>query len=182
MAFKLDAGDVLLGSRRSLGPDDDAPSLHQELARSGAGLLLQAVEGLERGTLTGTPQDESAVTLAPLLKRGDGYLDPAWTRSRLLNRFRAFKARPGCRLDVDALTVKVLGLADGGAEPCGEPGRLAESGPQGFRIACADGSVWLQRLQPPSGKPMTALDFAHGHAVSSATRFGRPNDPDKGSA
>ena len=81
---------------------------------------------------------------------------------------------------MDALNVKVLGLVDAGAQGSGPVGSLLESGPQGFRIACADGSVWLQRLQAPSGKPMAAQDFANGHPVGPATRFGRPGAEPQG--
>jgi methionyl-tRNA formyltransferase len=183
MAYKLDAGAVLLSARRDLTPQDDAPALHAELAQRGAELLLQAVEGLQAGTLSGTPQDESAVSLAPLLKKGDGDLDPAWTRARLLNRFRAFKARPGCRIRLlPATLLKVLGLEDGGPQPCGEPGSLAELGNRGFRLACADGSVWLTELQAPSGRPMAAQDYARGHQIQAGARFGRPEAGQEGSA
>lgn len=180
MALQLDAGDLLLSAKRALGPQDDGPTLHAELAQTGARLLLQAVEGLANGSLVAQPQDAAAVTLAPLLKKSDGFLDPAWTRAELLDRFRAFKARPGCQMAVDALSVKVLGLADAGAQACGPVGSLIEAGAQGFRVACADGSVWLQRLQPPSGKPMAAQDFANGHPVGPATRFGRPGAETQG--
>lgn len=177
MVLKLDAGDVLLSERRPLGPEDTAPALHAELAERGAQLLLRAVDGLERGSLAGTPQDEGAVTLAPLLKKADGYLDPAWTRRRLCDRVRAFQARPGTHLQLaGGERLKVLRAADAGPAPVGEPGLLAETGPQGFRMACADGSVWIAEVQAPGGKAMPAADYARGRRVEPGRRFERPQD------
>jgi hypothetical protein len=34
--------------------------------------------------------------------------------------------------------------------------------------------VWLARLQPPSGKPMSAADYARGHQIKAGARFERP--------
>lgn len=182
MVPQLDAGDVLLRWGRHLRPEDDAPGLHRELAREGAVLLLRAVQGLEQGVLSPEPQDPAGVTLAPLLKRSDGWLDPAWTRRRLLDRFRAFKTRPGCRLRLQGVDLKVLGLADGGPEPCGPPGSLAGLDSRGFRMACADGSVWVARVQAPGGAALAARDYANGHRVEPGARFEAPGPGRKGEA
>jgi methionyl-tRNA formyltransferase len=173
MVYKLDAGDVLLQQQRPLGPQDDAPALHVELAQTGAKLLTEAVDGLASGTLKGSPQDESAVTLAPLLKKSDGALDPAWSRAELLNRFRAFKARPGTYLRLNGVDLKVHSLQDGGAGS-GEAGRVEEVSAQGYRFRCGDGSLWLERLQAPGGKPMAAWDHANGHQIKAGARFEKP--------
>ena len=174
MVYKLDAGAVLLSQRRVLGPDDDAPKLHAELAVSGAALLLQALQGLEQGSLQAVPQDEAGVTLAPLLKKSDGYIDLHAPRQTVLNRFRAFKARPGASVQVQGgELLKVHAMADAGPQG-GEPGRLLECSHQGFKVACADGAVWLEQVQGPGAKAMAAEDYARGHAVASNSCFIRP--------
>jgi methionyl-tRNA formyltransferase len=177
MVFKLDAGAVLKSWRRPVTDTDEAPALHQELAQRGSELLRQTVAALEAGPLAATAQDEAGVTLAPLLKKADGYLDPAWPRRKLLNRVRAFKARPGAHLDLDGVgRLRILGLADGGSQHCGEAGSLAGSGPDGLKMACADGAVWIKELQAPGAKAMPAADFARGRRLAAGARFTRPAD------
>jgi methionyl-tRNA formyltransferase len=174
MVFRLDAGDVLLAQGRRLGPEDDAPGLHAEFAVSGADLLVRAVEGLASGSLQGEKQDEALVTLAPLLKKNDGFLDYSRGRADLLRRFRAFKERPGVSTALENGDIlKVLAMRDAGAAS-GGAGRLLEIGERGFRVACADGSVWLERLRPPSGKSMPAVDYARGHTLELGARFTAP--------
>ncbi|MGH7442711.1 MAG: methionyl-tRNA formyltransferase [bacterium] len=162
MVRRLDAGDVLLRERRALGPDDDAPKLHAELADLGAALLVRAVEGLVAGVLKGEPQNEAEATYAPLLKKGDGFLDFSRSCTELLNRFRAFKERPGVRvfLGTDE-PVRVLALSGGGPGSA-LPGTVLELGGRGLRVACGDASVWLERVLPPSGRPMDAGAWARG--------------------
>ncbi|HTB34693.1 MAG TPA: methionyl-tRNA formyltransferase [bacterium] len=175
MVYKLDAGDVLLEARRDLGPQDDAEALHAQLAQLGAGLLLRAVDGLAAGTLGGAPQDEALATLAPLLKKSDGALDPAWDRRHSLNRFRAFRARPGFWLQLDGGDLlKLHGLSDAGAEP-GEPGRVLAIEAKGLKLSCGDGALWAEQVQPPSGKVMPAAAYARGHAVKPGDRWRRPD-------
>lgn len=174
IVFRLDAGDVLLAQGRALRPEDDAPGLHAEFAVSGAALLVRAVEGLAAGTITGKRQDETLVTLAPLLKKSDGFLDFSRGRAELLRRFRAFKERPGVGTALEnGDTLKVLAMRDAGPDS-GGAGRLLEIGERGFRVACADGSVWLERLRPPSGKSMAAVDYARGHTLALGARFTAP--------
>ena len=182
MVQRLDAGDVLLSRRRVLGPEDDAPGLHRELALSGAGLLVEAVRGLESGTLKGAAQDESRVSLAPMLKKSDGFLDFTRPRAEILNRFRAFKARPGAGTALQGgEALKVLALEDGG-EATGEAGRLLEIAGQGLRIACKDGSLWLERVLPGSGRPMDAAAYARGRRLEPGALFTAPahQDPPSG--
>ena len=175
MVYKLDAGEVLLEARRGLGPQDDAEALHAQLAQLGAGLLLKAVDGLAAGGLSGAAQDEALVTVAPLLKKSDGAMDPAWGRKQCLNRFRAFRARPGVWVQLaGGDLLKIHGLADAGADP-GEPGTVAAVGPQGLKLLVGDGALWAGLVQPPSGKTMPAADYARGHSVKPGDRWQKPD-------
>jgi len=174
MVYKLDAGPLLLSERRELAPEDDAPSLHAELARSGAALLLKAVQGLKAGSLQAVPQDEAGVTLAPLLKKSDGFIDFSAPRRTVLDRFRAFKARPGATTRLqDGDVLKIHAMSDAGGQG-GEPGRLLELGSHGFKVACADGAVWLQQVQGPNARAMSAEEYARGHVAAVGKRFVQP--------
>jgi methionyl-tRNA formyltransferase len=175
MVYKLDAGDVLLEARRSLGPQDDAEALHKQLAQLGAALLLRAVDGLAHGRLQGSPQDEALATVAPLLKKSDGALDPAWGRLQCLRRFRAFRARPGMWLQLDGGDLlKLHALSDAG-EGSGGAGAVLAVEPKGLKLGCGDGALWAEQVQPPSGKMMPAAAYARGHAVKPGDRWRKPD-------
>ena len=50
-------------------PDETAQALYDRLAELGGQLVTEAVDAIEQGTATRTPQDESKATLAPMLTR-----------------------------------------------------------------------------------------------------------------
>ncbi|HTV07446.1 MAG TPA: methionyl-tRNA formyltransferase [Candidatus Aquilonibacter sp.] len=92
----LDTGDVLLESRIAIGPDTTASELYPQLASVGANLILDTLDGLERGAITPRPQDHSQATLAPILTREDGRMDLKKKSAReAYNRWRGFSPWPG---------------------------------------------------------------------------------------
>ncbi len=176
MVRRLDAGDVLVRRVRAVGPQDDAPGLHRELARDGAEALVEALRGLEAGGLDGEAQDESLATYAPLLRKADGFLDFRGTRRETLDRFRAFKERPGVRTVLAAgETVRLMELTPDAAGPSGPAGTWSVE-PGGLRVSCSDGAVGVGRIVPPSGRPMPAADYVRGMGLAS----GAASRPDPG--
>jgi methionyl-tRNA formyltransferase len=92
----LDTGDVLLESRLAISPDTTAAELYPQLANIGAKLVIETLEGLEQGTITPRPQDNSQATLAPILTREDGRMDlHKRTAREAYNRWRGFSPWPG---------------------------------------------------------------------------------------
>jgi methionyl-tRNA formyltransferase len=173
MVLKLDAGDVIVAARSAIQPADQAPALHERLALMGSDALLEALRLLEAGRAQGQAQDEALATYAPMLKKADGYLDPAWTSTVLLNRFRAFKARPGVHLQVEAgELLKVHAMCAGTLGGPGQAGQLLKiDEDKGFEMGTADGSVWITQVQPPSAKAMPAAAYARGRHLKPGARF-----------
>jgi methionyl-tRNA formyltransferase len=75
LAERMDAGDILAQAKTAIGADETAGQLHDRLARMGAPLLVDTLDQIAAGTAVHTPQDHSQATLAPKLKKSDGFLD-----------------------------------------------------------------------------------------------------------
>ncbi len=96
----LDTGDVLLERRIPVGPDTTASELYPQLAAIGAELMVETLEGLERGTVQPRKQDDSQATLAPILTREDGRMELARRSAReAYNRWRGFSRWPGAHAE-----------------------------------------------------------------------------------
>src|ERR1700753_2218325 len=58
----LDTGDILLQAEERIGPEDTAVTLAPRLAQSGAELIIATLAGLQSGSVTPTPQDDTKAT------------------------------------------------------------------------------------------------------------------------
>ena len=74
----LDAGAMFAAQSRPIGPDETSPQVESDLAVMGARLLVDVVDLIASGRATETPQDETSVTLAPKIAKGEGAID--WHR------------------------------------------------------------------------------------------------------
>lgn len=90
MVRKMDAGDIVAQRSAKIESDDTARELRSKLVQIGSELLIETLPAYLGGSATLTPQDESAVTFAPKLRKEDGLLslhdDPEenWTKYRAL--------------------------------------------------------------------------------------------------
>ena len=114
----LDTGPIAMAERLAIAPDATAGDLHDELARRGADLMVQALGALERGTLTLTPQPEAGVTYAAKIAKDETRIDWSKPWRQVHDHIRGLSPFPG-RLVRDAgrggkpVRVKVLRTTKG---------------------------------------------------------------------
>jgi len=98
---KLDAGDIILQEKVSIGPDTLFPELEEELCELSCKLLLQAIQNID--TLSHTPQDEELVTYADKIEPEDGRLNWHHLADELHNLVRALTPKPGawCLIEIN---------------------------------------------------------------------------------
>ncbi len=180
----LDTGPVRLVRELPIGPDDDAATLLEALARLGAEALLEALARLAAGTLPSVPQDDDRATLAPRLTKDDGRIRWADPARRVRDRHRGVAGWPGswCRIGVDeeAAVLKVHGLelapdSSGARAPVASvaaPGTVLAVDADGLRVACGEGAVRLTEVQPPGKPRMDARAWANGARVVPGWRLG----------
>ena len=173
----LDTGPILLQQEIAIGPEQTAADLFDVLAGEGAPLMVETLAGLEDGTIKPMPQDHARATLAPILTRDDGRVDPRrYTAKELWNRWRGFQPWPGAFafLNGRKLTFTRL-LAGSGPYPnslsMGEPGELHFATHWLF-LACAQGT-WLEvcEVQPEGKRSMRAAEFWRGARLNSGVRL-----------
>jgi methionyl-tRNA formyltransferase len=159
----MDTGDMLLQQEITIEPEDTCASLHDRLAEIGAGLMLNTLEALEKGTAKPIPQDPALATYAPMLKKSDGLLD--WSQSAvwLHNRIRAFNPWPGTYTGLQGQTLRIWKAQpvniSGESQP---PGTLLHHSSGAALVACGTGFLRLEEVQLENRKRTSAVDFLHG--------------------
>ncbi len=172
MVFELDAGPMLLSREVAIGTEETAEGLSSRLAEVGAELLVETVEGLERGDLAPREQEPGQVTFAGLLSREDGQIDWTLPSSRLFDRLRAYTPWPGLTAQLGGRPVKIVAarLATGSHE--GAPGTVTAIDDEALLVACGEGTALaLRRLQRPGRGPVSGAELARGEHLAAGARF-----------
>lgn len=172
----MDTGAVLLTERTPIGAAETAGELSARLAELGARVLLRTLEGID--TLPRVPQDQAAATLAPRLKKEDGWLRPAEPARDLVNRVRGCNPWPGAALATPAgrlLVWRAAAFPDPGpGAPSGTLVPHAPGGPATLAIVTGDGLLLPLEVQPENRKAMAWDDFLRGARLPAGSRVTEP--------
>ncbi len=167
----LDTGPVALADRLSIGPDSTAGEIHDHLALMGASLMLRALNLLEKGELTLTPQPEEGVTYAAKISKEETRIDWSKPGTEIHDMIRGLSPFPGAWFEAllggKAERVKVLRSVVVPGK--GEPGLLLDGH---LTVACGSQAVRLTQVQRAGRRPMGGAEFLRGFPLGKGTHFG----------
>jgi methionyl-tRNA formyltransferase len=168
----LDTGPILLQSKLAIDPSDDAGTLQERLAVCGAETLLQALDGMESGSLKPIPQDHAQATYAPKLSKENGVI--VWRRSAnaLAHHIRGVTPWPGAVTAHQGKPLRVWRAIPMAMAGTGTPGRVATIDKCGIWVETGDGALLLVEVQPANGRRMAAAAYARGHGLGSEDVLG----------
>jgi methionyl-tRNA formyltransferase len=167
----LDTGDMLLAQVCPIGLEETAVDVYECLADVGAKLMVKTLHRLGEGDLFPQPQDHSLATLAPILKREDGWIDFSRDAKQIYDRWRGFQPWPGAHtmLRGKKLIVQRMHVAGVGD---GEAGVVEVLG-DALLVGCGGGSlIAVDEVQLEGKRRMSAAEFLRGNQVRSGERLG----------
>jgi len=162
----LDTGDMLMTAREPIGPSDTAGDLHDRLAQRGADLLVRTLQAFSNGTIRRTPQEHSAATYAPLLKKTDGLIDWKKPAARIEPFIRGMSPWPGAFTFWKNTRLKIYRAEVPAAQCNALPGTVLESRPGHLTVATGDGALSILELQSASGSRLPVSEFLRGFRIS----------------
>jgi len=170
----LDTGPILLQQALAVDPKDTGSSLRERLADQGAGLLLEALQGLAARTLTARPQPADGASYARKLEKREAPIDwrrPAVDIERQVRALQPWPVAETVLADprtgaADRLLVYAARVAPAGSAASERPGSIVETDGRhegGYvRVQCGDGALDLLILQRPGGQRLPASVFTRG--------------------
>lgn len=165
----LDTGDMMLQEEVVLDPKETAESLYDKLSALGGPLILKALDEIEAGTITKTPQDDAKSTYAKILKKEMGEIhweEPAVVIERLVRGMNswpsAYTAYNGKSLKIwdadvaEAAGAKAAGMAADIAGAGKSAGKVAETSADNAEAGKSAGA---------KAAPGTILEVTKDHIV-----------------
>jgi methionyl-tRNA formyltransferase len=165
----LDAGAMISKGIVTITELDTAQTLHDALAKTGAELMVQAMEKLSKnGALDSTQQDESLVTYAEKLQKSEATID--WNKSAdaISKQVRAFNPFPVATAILNGEVCRIwMATKKPGKGRAGEVMATNET----IDIACGEDVLCIHELQLPGGKRLKAHEFLKGRQLTVGTQF-----------
>jgi methionyl-tRNA formyltransferase len=172
---KMDAGEILGRVATNIGPDETAGQLHDRLACLAAPLLLETLGKIANGTVIYIKQDHLKATLAPKLKKSDGFLNFAEPADVLQRKIRGFWPWPGAAgIYVSQKTLKPLRVTIALAKVVQttnpahlQPGTFDEN----LNVICSKDALKVIRIKPNGSALMDLKDFVNGRQTRPGDRL-----------
>jgi methionyl-tRNA formyltransferase len=165
----LDAGAMISKGIVTITELDTAQTLHDALAKTGADLMVQAMEKLSKnGALDSTSQDESLVTYAEKLQKSEATID--WNKSAdaISKQVRAFNPFPVATAILNGEVCRIwMATKKPGKGRAGEVMATNET----IDVACGEDILCIHELQLPGGKRLKAHEFLTGRQLTVGTQF-----------
>ena len=166
LAEKMDAGQVLSQAQTDIRADETAGQLHDKLAELAAPLLSKTIDQIADGTAVYAEQDHSKATLAPKLKKTDGFLDFTESAETIARKIRGFWPWPGTSVNyISKKTGKSIRVNIAMAEPVEtsnpkglEPGTLDKN----LNVTCGDNALKITKIKPAGSPLMDFKAFVNG--------------------
>jgi methionyl-tRNA formyltransferase len=171
----LDTGPIIARHPVTIAPRETGGSLHDQLARVGAGAITETLRQLQHeGRLAAAAQPEVGVTYAAKIERDEARIDWRQDAISIDRRIRAFNPAPGAQATLGGEAVK-LWEATPAPGRAAAPGTVVAAGAGAIAVACGEGTLNVTQLQRPGGKRLSAAAFLAGHPIAAGTRLGGAN-------
>jgi methionyl-tRNA formyltransferase len=160
----LDTGDILLQESVDILSDETSIGLMERLSTVGAKLLCETLGRFD--SIVPRPQDHSAASCAPMMRKGDGVINWRASAVEISARIRGFQPFPSSftifrdvRLTIwQARPIGFLGIRNGG-----HAGSIADVSGDNLIVECGNGTyLCIDEVQPEGKRRMQARDFING--------------------
>ena len=169
----MDTGAVLLVERTPIGPDETAGELAERLSSLGARVLLATLARLP--ALEPVPQRHEDATLAPRLRKEDGYLRWEQPAKAVVDLIRGTNPWPGAATMTAAGRVivwraRARPAQDGSGAPAGTLLTVGDT----IVVATPDGVVEPLEVQAENRRAVTWAEFLRGSRLAPGARLTTP--------
>ncbi|MCQ2451182.1 MAG: methionyl-tRNA formyltransferase [Clostridia bacterium] len=165
----MDTGDIIDVAKTKIGETETAEELFSRLSVISADLTVKVLDDIKNGVAKRIKQDETKVTVAPVINKEMAHLDFSEDAETLYNKVRGFYSWPCAYTLIDGKRLKILSARVVSGKPS-VSGTVIEN--EGKLVISCKGNTALELLtvQAEGSKPMTAQNLLNGKKIPLGTK------------
>lgn len=169
---RLDAGDIICQTKFDIPENYTAEDMYAMILPRGAELLVQAINGLDDGTLKPVPQNENDATYCGKFSKETAEINWNSPSSSIHNQIRAFNPKPIAWTMFRSSVLRVWeSVLPDDCDIRPSAGEFAVYRKKRLIAGTSDGIIELLVVQPEGKKVMTADAFINGYKPAAGERF-----------
>jgi len=171
LKHEIDTGDILLQEKTSIGENETAGELHDQLKELGAKILIRTIQGLADGTLKEVSQSEipnaqsETIQHAPKIFTETCKID--WNKpvNEIHNLIRGLSPFPGAFTHLNEKLLKIYRSEKEHKQPLITPGQFKTDDTTFLKLAGTNRFILSKELQMEGKKKMNVEDFLRGYKI-----------------
>ncbi len=170
MAEGLDTGDMILKEEVNITDDMTASQLHDILSETGARLIAETLDRIEKGNAPRTPQTDENTCYASMIQKEDCRIDFSKSADTVYNQIRGLSSSPCAFTFLEGKRLKVYFGEKLDITTDKSAGTVINA--EGLCVACGEGALRLTDIMLEGGKRMKDSDFLRGRKIKEGTVLG----------
>lgn len=167
----LDTGDMICSREIPIKEIDDSESIHDKLSILGSELIIEALEGIEKGDFTKTPQEDELSSYASMLFKDTGKINWNDCGDKIKNLVRGLKPWPSAYMIYENDNVKIHKVEKIAKFSNEDNGTVVKVSDEGIFVNCEDGCIVIKELQFPGKKKLNISQYLNGNTFNSGIKL-----------
>lgn len=168
MGKGMDSGDIVMQKSCQVGENENMGDVSKKLLQLSIDIMVEALDLIEAGKATFSPQQHAEATYAPKIQPEDLILNPADDVWLIHNKVRALSPTPGAffwiELRGEKKRLKVL-RTHIDTSLCDTVYRWQKNSDESLMLSGADGSIIFDEVQLEGRAAMPSREFLRGYTL-----------------
>mgnify|MGYP001238571658 CR=1 FL=1 len=164
---KLDSGPVMLQSKIKIYPNLNFEELSNEMSKTGAKLILDALKLIEENKAKFSSQNEAKVTYAQKIQKIEAKINWNQNAESIIAKINALNPNPGCWFKLDGTRLKIIKAKKIICE--GKPGKVLD---EKFTIGCLKNAIRILEIKKEGKQSMDTKEFLKGNKIKIGQNLG----------
>ena len=168
----VDTGDILLQEKMDIFPNDNMLTLGTRLSTIGANLVVNALDGIEAGSLQPIIQNNNHATKAPKITKEMTIINWSWAADKIHNWVRGLSPHPGMSTTLKGKRMRIFNtrVVDEGVI-LGD-GIVFKADSEEIFVDTGEHLLAFSEIQLEGKKRMSVSDFMKGNNIQMGDKLG----------